>query len=245
MAIISPTLENTYAAISPSSFNDQYVTFSPDNKKIAFYRDNTGGAIPGIYTSDVTEENPQLLLDDNATSGSTGPAQNLFWSPFQSGQIFVGAHGTITASPVCGFLVSQNASVFASLLTFTTTTPSTATVTQSGTSSNGAPLAFTLGGDSITNISYANVYNGTHTTIPLTSTPTAVVTIDASTGYVDYVVPALAMKAKPMVARSTGTSLIYTGQFSAIYDRTGKNLAPSGATSVEFDRATGRLVSFR
>ncbi len=130
-------------------------------------------------------------------------------------------------------------------MTFNTTTPSTATITQSGTNSSGAPLAFTLGGDAITNISYANVYNGTHVSIPLTSTPTAVITVDALTGMVDYVVPAIAGKAHPMASKSVGNALTYSGQFSAIYDGTGKNLAPNGATSVEFDRATGRLVSFR
>ncbi len=141
--------------------------------------------------------------------------------------------------------MTQNGSVFTSLLTFTATTPSTATLVQSGTNSNGAPIAYTLGADSINNISFTNVYLGAHTSIPLTTTPSAVVTVDAVTGFIDYVVPAIAGKAHPMAAKSTGNSLTYTGSFSAIYDRTGKNLAPKGATSIELDRTTGKLVSFR
>ncbi len=89
------------------------------------------------------------------------------------------------------------------------------------------------------------MYNGAHSSIPLTSTPTAIVTIDAATGFVDYVVPAIAGKAKPMVSKAGGSGLTYTGQFLAIYDGAGKNLAPSGATTVSFDRTSGKLISFR
>ncbi len=54
---------------------------------------------------------------------------------------------------VSGFLTGLNGSQFASLLTFTANTPSTATLAQTGTNTSGAPMAFTLGADSITNIS--------------------------------------------------------------------------------------------
>ena len=81
------------------------------------------------------------------------------------------------------------------------------------TNSASAPLAFTLTADSIINISYTNVYNGAHTTIPLTSTPTAIVTIDAITGSVDYVVPAISGKGHASVSRSTPTAVTYTGSF--------------------------------
>ncbi len=244
VATISPTAGFSNPQ-SPSSFNDLFPSFSPDGSEIAFYRTNAGGATPGIYVSSKLGSSPQLLLPDPTTAGETGPVTSLTWSPFLESQTFIGAHGTITASPVSGFLVSQNGANFASLLTFTANTPSTATLTQSGSSTTGAPLAYTLGADSITNIAYTNVYNGAHVTIPLTSTPTTVVTIDAITGFVDYVVPGIAGKAHPAVARSSGSSIVYTGAFSAIYDSTGKNLAPSGASSVEFDRSTGKLVSFR
>ncbi len=244
IAVISPTVGYN-ATLSPSAYSDSCATFAPDSAHIAFYRGNAGGSTPGIYTSDAVLTNPQLLLADPPSTGGTGPVLNLVWSSYQESQIFVGAHGTITASPVAGFLASQSASQFASLLTFTATTPSTATLTQSATSGSGAPLVFTLGADSITNISYTNVFNGAHSTIPLTSTPTALVTIDGTTGFVDYVVPAIAGKGRPMAAQSTASALTYTGQFSAIFDGSGKNLAPSGATTVQFDRTTGKLLSFR
>ncbi len=231
--------------LTPTGFSDSSPSFSPDNLHMAFYRSNAGGATSGIYVSDFSGGNPELVVPDPSSSGLTGPAQTLVWSPWLESKNFVGAGGTITASPVSGFLMSQNADQFASLLTFTATTPADAKVTAAATNTTGAPMIYTLSADAITNISYANVYNGTHSSIPLTSTPSAIVTVDGVTGFVDYVVPAVAMKGQPMVARSAGTSVTYTGQFSAIYDGTGKNLAPNGAKTVDFDGRTGKLISFQ
>ncbi len=241
--LVSPS-EAVISQVTPNSFNDRFPTYSPDGSELAFYR-NGNGATPGVYVSDALGTNPQLLLTDPSSTGANGGLASLYWSPFQASETFVGSHGTITASPVAGFLVSQNASQFASVLTFTATTPSTATLTESAVNASGAPMVFTLGADSITNISYTNVYSGAHSTIPLTSTPTALVTVDATTGFVDYVVPAIAMKGKSMAVQRSGAGLSYTGQFAAIYDKTGKNLAPNGATVVQFDKSTGKLISFR
>ncbi len=167
------------------------------------------------------------------------------WSPFQESQSFVGTHGTLLGTPVSGFLVSQQGNLFASLLTFTTTTASTATVTTQETTDAGASLIFTLKGDAITNISYANVYNGTHSSIPLTATTAAIVTVDGDTGLIDLVIPAIAGKARPSVTKSSGSTLTYNGQFSGIYDSTGKNIASGGITTLSFDKATGKLLSYR
>jgi len=230
--------------LTQSGFSDNFGSFSPDGGRIAFYRYSTGGATPGIYISDVVGSNLQLMLED-PTTGASGPVESIAWSPFLESQTFVGAYGAITTSPVDGFLVAQCASQFASLLTFTATTPSTATISQSANNSNGAPMIYTLAADSINNVSYTNSYNGGHTSIPLTSTPLTLVSIDAITGQVDLVAPAVVGKAHSMATRSSGTATTYTGQFSAIYDGNGKNLAPSGATTLEIDKTTGKLISFK
>ena len=41
-----------------------------------------------------------------------------------------------------------------------------------------------------------------------------------------------------------GTNATYTGSFTAIFDASGKNLAPSGTKSVTLNEKTGRLVKF-
>jgi len=230
--------------VTQSGFSDSHACFSPDGQRIVFYRNNAGGATPGIYISDVVGTNMQLLLADPGTA-PTGPVLSIAWSPFLETQTFVGAYGAITTSPVDGFLVAQCASQFASLLTFTATTPSTATISQSANNASGAPMIFTLGADSINNISYTNSYNGGHTSIPLTSTSLTLVSIDGVTGQVDLVAPAIVGKAHPMASRSSGSATTYTGPFSAIFDGKGKNLAPSGATTLEIDKTTGKLISFK
>lgn len=230
-----------YSYVTPSTFSDSYPCFSPDNNKIAFYRTNSGGATPGIYESDFNGLNPQLVVPDPSSNGPTGIVASLVWSPYQGNETFVGTGGTLQATSPSGFLMAQNGSQFGSLLTMTATTPSKAAITPTGSSGQGGPLAYALSADAITNISYTNVYYGSHTSIPLTLTSAAIVTIDSSTGLVDFVAPGK-FENRPA---AMGTHSTYSGQFSAIYDRNGQNLAPSGAKSIELDTTTGKLVSFR
>ena len=99
---------------------------------------------------------------------------------------------------------------------------------------------FTLAADSITQIGYTNSYFSSGTTLTLTSTPMVVVAIDASLGRVQLVAPAAAKA----TSRLSGTHVVYTGKFTAVYDKSGKNLAPNGASSLTVDAKSGNLVSF-
>jgi hypothetical protein len=233
--------EGTGSILTPTGFSDAFASISPDNRKLAFYRTNAGGATPGIYESDFDGINPQLVIADPSSNGTTGAVVSIDWSFFQPSQTFVGSGGWLTTTSVSGFLMSQRGDQFGSLLTMTATTPSKATIAPTGASSPGSPMLYTLNADAITNISFMNVYTGGHTSINLTTTPTAVVSVDATTGYVDFVAPGT-FKKRPMAA---GPNSDLTGQFSAIYDRNGTNIAPSGATSIQVDRMTGKLISFR
>ena len=69
------------------------------------------------------------------------------------------------------------------------------------------------------------------------------VSIDSGTGQVDLVAPSATRKAAP-VKNPDGT-MTYNAAFKAIYDGTGKNLAPSGAKQLIVNPKTGRLVSFK
>jgi hypothetical protein len=227
---------------TPTGFNDTSPCISPDGFKLAFYRSSAGGATPGIYESDFAGSNPVLVVADPTSNGGTGPVQTLVWSPFPENIKYVGSGGTLSSGPIAGFLTSQNAGRFASMLTFAATTPSTATLTSpAGTGG----LFFNLGADSITNITYTNAYNGSHTSVSLTSTPSAVVSLDPSSGLVQFIAPGKFGKKVPTPSKGGGGISTFSGAFTAIYDSTGKNLAPSGATSIQADPTTGKLISFR
>jgi hypothetical protein len=220
---------------TPATFSDSYPCYSPDNKKMAFYRSSAGGASPGIYESDFDGLNPQLIIPDPSSSGPSGPVESLVWSHFPPTVKFLGAGGTVAGPTFSGFLMSQKGSQFASLLSMLATTSSTATITPTGTQSVGGPLVYTLSADAVTNVSFTNSYIGGHTSINLTTTPTVVVSIDGATGFVDFVAPGVFKK---------GPAGTYVGKFSAIYDQNGKNVAPAGATSITVDQMTGKLSSF-
>jgi Tol biopolymer transport system component len=232
---------NQFAEITPTSAIDSNPTFSPDGQQIAFYRSGNSYA-HGIYVCDFNGENPQLLLADPSSGGSTGPVSGLVWSPFPQKKVFVGSGGWLSSS-ASGFLLSQNGSQFGSLLAFTAKTPSTAAITPPAGVQAGAPLLYTLTADSITSISYTNSYYGSAPGITAVGITSVVVSVDGSTGQIDLVAPAKLMKGSASKVPNAG--MTYSGQFTALYDGAGKNLAPSGATSIQIDPRTGKLISFR
>ena len=231
--------------LTPSNSSDWSPSFSPDNSEIAFYRSSSGGAMPGIYVEDFAGTNPQMLVPDPPSAGATGPVSELVWSPFPAAQTFVGTNGTLS-SGASGFMMAQNAGQFGSLLTFTANTPSSAKIALVPASGANGPFLYTLTADSITNITYTNVYYGATTSVPLAgTTQTAVVSIDAATGQVDMIAPAQVVTTIPSTHSADRGVTTYAGQFTGLYDRSGKNLAPCGATRIQADPATGKLVSYR
>jgi len=238
--LLSSTLSPILIDTTPSANSDFRPAFSPDGSKIAFYRSSTGGATPGIYTKDITGLNQQLIA---ALPATTAP-DSLYWSPFPSPITFV-PNSSFYASAVSGFIQTQNGSQFGSLLGFVATTPADATITSSSNPGN-EPLIFTLSADAITNVVYTNAYFGYATTVtPPASTPTVLVTVDATTGAVDMVATA----AKPLAkfkpsTRSIGANLAYDGPFTAVYGPKGNRLDTVGASQVVVDGKTGKLISF-
>ena len=229
-----------YIDTTPAAYDDFTPAYSPDGSKIAFYRNNTGGASPGIYVEDSTGLNQSLV----ATLPSGVQPDKLCWSPFPAAETYV-PNTSFSASALSGFILTQNGPQFGSLLGFLAKTPSSATVTTSSTSGY-QPLVFTLSADAITSILYTNAYftYGTAVTPPA-STPTALVTVDANTGAID----AVATAARPLSkftpsTRSVGSNLVYEGPFTAVYGPKGNRLDTNGASQVVIDGKTGKLVSF-
>ena len=106
-----------------------------------------------------------------------------------------------------------------------------ATVTAPATNSGNS----SLGADSITLIAYTG-----QATSFAPNVPNAVVSIDGTTGQIDVVADALSTPK----AGGTATRVVYDGKFSVIYDSKGKNLAPAGASHIEFDRKFGKILTF-
>ena len=239
--------DNVGTVLSPSGVNDNYPAFSPDGTKVAFYRDSTGGATPGVYVMDSAGTNPELVIPDPSGSYTiTGPVTGVAWSPFLIAEQFFGSGANFYSANVSGFLMGQNGSQFGSIVGFIASTPSTATITTPTTTTGTAPLVFTLGANSITTLVYLNSYFGSGVVVNFSgTTPTVFVTIDAQTGQVDLVAPAATSAVTPSATQSTSGIVTYTGKFKALYDGTGKNLAPSGAAQLVVNTKTGKLVSFK
>jgi len=230
----------TLTNLTPSGDSDSFPTVSPDGNWIAFYRSKAGGAAPGIYVSNSSGTQQTLVVPDTTTA--TG-VSGLNWAPYPASLALIGSNQFFN-TVASGFLYTQVLSVFSSLVAFSATTPSSATIT--GAPSTGAqPLIFTMSADAITRIGYINSYfnNGTFITPPA-STPSAVVSVDAVTGAVDTVATA-AIPAKQLATRGVGTNVTYSGKFTGVYDSKGHNLAPSGASQVVLNAKTGHLVSFQ
>ena len=101
----------------------------------------------------------------------------------------------------------------------------------------------------LASVSYANVsaagVPGTaiSPTIPAGSTG-AIVSFVASDGTVNSVLPYAANRSVGLKPTRAGNKVTYAGSFTAVFDASGKNLAPGGAKSVTLDEKTGTLVGF-
>ena len=231
-----------YQIVTPSGDDDGDGTFSPDGDTILLVRAGANGATPGLYTSDANGLGQALLYPDSSAGGF--PVNNgVAWSPFLPKETVVAASAsTFYHQAASGFLLSQSGSQFGSMVAFTANTPADAAIQAPATSTGYAPMAFTITADSITSIGYVNNYFDAGTTVTLTSTPSVVVTIDATTGQVDLVAPAATPKASP--TKNADGTLTYKASFKAVYDGKGRNLAPNGASSLTVDPKSGKLVRF-
>jgi hypothetical protein len=219
---------------------DSEPSFSPDGTEMAFVRSSTFNGAGTLTTATFNGYNPTPIA--SAGGSVFGPT----WSPYPLTRQYVGSSGAMFPS-AAGFLWGQVNDVFASLVTFTATTPSTSVVTpQTGGS---GPLVFTIQADSITGLKYTDAYLGLVTSVLPnngTNSSSALVSFNATTGQVDTVAPFLATKSASLLkATHNGSQLVYNGKFAGIWNAAGKNLAPSGATQVVIDGVHGKLVSFR
>jgi hypothetical protein len=232
---------SSYQTLTPAGDTETAAAFSPDGFRLARVRFDANGQTPGIHVSDAGGGDEYLALQDptgniNSISGA------LSWSPFLPKETVVAASGsTFYHQSASGFLLTQTGDLFGSMIAFTAATPSSAAIQTPAPSNGAAQLAFTIAADSVTSLGYTNGYFNPGTILTLSSTPSAVVTIDGTTGQVDVVAPAVA---KPSLAKNPDGTVTYSAYFEALYDCNGKNLAPKGAAHLTVNPNTGKLVSF-
>ena len=233
---VSPTSPGTWSEMQGSLGYDAQPAWSPDSKELVFRRASAYTDTDwSIYTADSNGSSAALISPPSEEGLGLGAA----WSPFLTDRTFVGVGGAL-ASNASGFLWGQNGNSFESMLAFQAKTSSSAKATPQPDAGNGE-LTWVLQADSITGLEYTNGYY--FPAVQSTpNTPQVLVTFLAYNGEIDTVAP-MRRTAGPVLPIVSGTKQTYRGQFTAVYDGNGHNLAPSGATELVIDGTTGKLVS--
>ena len=234
---------------------EDFPSWSPDGNKIVFRSGRDGNS--QIYSMN-TDGTNQIRLT-NIEVSNFGPS----WSGFRRPK-YIGVGG-ILATECAGFILGKKGSnafdtsgttagtdTNASVLIFDTplAARSTARVNaNTNPDTTSASLVFTI--STTTGLSSIKFINTNQSLAPIApilpaGTTGAIVLLGSSSGAVTDVVPYTANRSvgstpKRVVSGDTAT---YTGSFPAVFDETGKNIAPSGAHSVTLNEKTGKLVRF-
>jgi Tol biopolymer transport system component len=219
-------------------------SFSPDGSKIAF-GSTRDGSNAEIYTMNVNGTS-QINRTNNLANGSYDYYPS--WSAFRKPK-YIGVSGLL-GTECAGFLFGKQGKVNTSILTFDTPTLTSRTgarvTANTNTDTQSSNLAFTITTTTgLSNIKFINTTESVAVIAPTlpAGTTNALVLFDTYTGTVSDIVPYAANRS--VSTRTVSGDLVtYTGKFTAIFDSTGKNLAPTGATSVTLDEKLGKLVKF-
>ena len=153
--------------------------------------------------------------------------------------------GSVFGAASSGFLYSLTGDAFNSFLSFTATTPTTATATADPVAPGSQNIMYKLSADAITSIKFVNGFGGGVNAVSIgAGTKQAVVSYNGTTGYVSSVVTVASKRAVAPVISKRGDETILTVAFSGAFNAHGKNVAPSGATQIVLSK-TGDLVSAR
>jgi hypothetical protein len=216
-------------------------SFAPDGKTLAVAESGTQNVTTAfsLCTMSLGGGSNTPLVPSNGVTGAYFPQ----WSPYFGPRAFVGSGGSMFTS-AAGFLWSERGSGFSSLLSFTATTPADATITAETSNGSSSSVVFDLHADKITSLKYTNGYYLTASAIS-PNTSDCLVSFDSALGTITTAVPFAQTKTQSKTTRKVlGAVATYTGNFPAIYDCKGVNLAPGGASTVSLDLTTGKLVNW-
>ena len=199
--------------------NFQGLGWAPDGSKVVFMKD-TG------TTSEVDTATPELNNRVSLISFNDRSVSAAGWEPFPVALPFVSSTGGyVLSNASSGFLYGLNGDGFSSFLSFTCTTPTTATVTADPVTPGQSNLIYRLNGDAITSIKYVNGFGAAVYSVSTGGAKQAVVAFNGGTGGIVSIL--IGLKMAP-VASKTGDGAVYSGTFTGVYDAHGKNLAAAG-----------------
>ncbi|HLK57011.1 MAG TPA: hypothetical protein VKU00_10620, partial [Chthonomonadaceae bacterium] len=236
-----------------------------DGSKIGFARQTKNGS--GLYTmnpdgSSATQVTPGPGDTDPAVSPPLSPPSGTGGAAAVTpsvNPVYLGTNG-IFGNAAGGFLFGEQNKRVTSMVVFDATTRSTLTLTSQTGLNPGLPnLVFAISCDTLTMLAFVNGNGapafilgtppGAQNPIPAPSPApnAALVTFDAMDGTVTAIIPYSVTKAVGAALKPSkqGSALVYHGAFRGVWDASGKNLAPQGATEVRIDALTGKLISYR
>lgn len=240
------------------------VGWSPDGTRLSFYAPtNLPDPAFQLVTLLVTNGIPNPVANGSVNGVDAD------WSRYQidtNAVPLLGSNGPLGTGTAAGFLYSQSGPDLRSVLTF-------GTVTDTVESRAAARVATTLpdypdspfrlftitAPDGLAQIAYTNFDSATGAPGPvvappmLSSPPGAIVLFNTTTSQIAAVLPYTPddngsgagrsiRDYAPQVVRQ-GNTLVLKGHFPAVFDATGKNRAPGGATEVRLNARTGEILS--
>lgn len=225
-------------------------TWSPDGSKLAW--NHMDAQIGQVYIM-----NPDGSGATKVTTGTNYAYTHPFWwgkwrSVSNTNTNLIGTGGQLGASAK-GFIYTGQGDTSASVFTFNTADFTTLSMTSpSGTNSTGAWIVYVIEGattaQTLTALRFLNFADSKP--IDITSSAIingAVVTISALTGRVLNILPYTAANraasASKVSVERTGHKLTLKYPFLGVWDATGKNIAPHGASSVELDDASQSVMN--
>jgi len=238
--------------VTALNMNYLYPTIAPNNTQFAVWGEDQGTTLNdgsfGIYSALIDGENPVLISADPTGGAGTSAYTSSFpsWQPFPTYQRMVGATGPLGTTS-SGYFLAQNGDAFSSMLSYTAVTPSKVVVTPPANGSSSNAQVYTVIADTISNIDWTNSYYVAGTSQTLTGATGFLVSFSSATGQIGFVStfngPSTQFKRQATSAQSN-SQITYSGHFKNVFDATGRNLAPNGASSIVIDNKTGKVVSF-